>query len=156
MTARSEMCVEIRHGTGAYDEAVALRDEVLRKPLGLRFFREELAGESDSFHLAYRKDGKIVGCLVLRPLDERRVRMRQFAVAAEFQGKGVGRALVDFSEAFARDRGFVEVVLHAREAAVGFYGKMGYEVVGERFTEVTLPHFPMRKILTAGFELEKD
>jgi predicted GNAT family N-acyltransferase len=40
------------------------------------------------------------------------------------------------------------MVLHARETAVPFYLKLGYEVVGGQFEEVGIPHFKMEKKLS--------
>jgi len=139
------MCTQVQHGTEAYEETVALRSTVLRVPLGLVFSAEELAGERDSFHLAYRYGNALVACVVLKPLTDRQIRMRQLAVREDFRHKGIGRALVKYSEALAREHGYKEIVLHAREAAVDFYRNAGYEVEGERFIEVTVPHFAMRK-----------
>ena len=137
----------VEHGSGAYEETVALRDEVLRKPLGLSYDPAELAGEKDSFHFALREGTELVACLVLKPLDERCIKMRQLAVRENVQGKGVGRELVNYAESFAKGRGNEEIVLHARETARGFYEKLGYEAEWDSFTEVGLPHFAMRKKL---------
>ena len=139
----------IEHGSGEYEETVALRDEVLRKPLGLSYDPAELAGEKDSFHLALRKENELVACLVLKPLDERCIKMRQLAVRESSQGKGCGRELVNYAESFVRERGYAEIVLHARETARGFYWKLGYVAEGDFFTEVGLPHLLMRKMLHA-------
>ena len=141
------MPVLVEHGSGEYDESVALRDEVLRKPLGLAFSQEELAGEKDSFHLASRDGDQLVACLVLKPLDEKRLMMRQLAVREDFLKKGFGRELVSYAESFARERGYGEIALHARETALGFYEKLGYDAEGDSFTEVGLPHLAMRKKL---------
>ena len=141
------MPILVQHGTKEYDETVALRDEVLREPLGLAFSQEELAGEKDSFHLASRDGDQLVACLVLKPLDEKRLMMRQLAVREDFLKKGFGRELVNYAESFARERGYGEILLHARETALGFYQKLGYEAEGDSFTEVGLPHLAMRKKL---------
>ncbi len=146
------VCSEVRHGTDEYRQTVALRDELLRRPLGLKFSPEELAQEKDSFHLACRQGGTLAACLVLEPMSARRIQMRQLAVAADFQGRGIGRSLMGYSESFARQRGYREIVMHAREEAVGFYEKLGYRREGGRFTEVTIPHFVMRKTLAGGGE----
>jgi predicted GNAT family N-acyltransferase len=37
--------------------------------------------------------------------------------------------------------------MHARKNAVGFYEKMGYQVTGDEFTELTIPHYIMEKQL---------
>ena len=137
----------IEHGSREYEETVALRDEVLRKPLGLSYDPAELAGEKDSFHFALREGTELVACLVLKPLDERYIKMCQLAVRESYQGKGVGRELVNYAESFAKGRGNEEIVLHARETARVFYEKLGYEAEGDSFTEVGLPHLAMRKKL---------
>jgi len=141
------MCTQVQHGTKEYDKTVALRCEILRMPLGLEFRPEEFAEEKESFHLACWSDHILVACLVLKPLSAKQLRMRQLAVREGCRCKGIGRNLVSYSESFVRDHGYEEIVLHARETAVGFYEKMGYEVEGERFIEVTIPHFSMRKEL---------
>jgi len=137
----------VPHGSPMYEETVALRDEILRRPLGLRFTPEGLGAESSDLHLACYLDGNLVGCLILGPAAAGTVNMRQVAVAAEMQGRGIGRAMVLRSEEIAREHGFTEMTLHARETAVPFYEALGYERVGERFEEVTIPHWSMRKSL---------
>ena len=137
----------LHHGTKEYEDTLVLRNEVLRKPLGLSYDPRELAEEDDSFHIATRLEGKVVACLVLKPLDERCIKMRQLAVRESFQGKGFGRELVNYAESFAKERGYSEIVLHARETARGFYDKLGYTSEGESFLEVGLPHVAMGKKL---------
>ena len=139
---------EIEFGTPQYDAAVRLRYEVLRKPLGMEYTPEQLAAEYDQKHIvACNENGVILGYLNLTPLDASTVKMRQVAVDPGLQGKGVGTTMVQASEAFARRMGFRQMVLHARETAVPFYLRLGYTVVGERFEEVSIPHFKMEKPL---------
>jgi predicted GNAT family N-acyltransferase len=154
MNNDTAICTEIPHGSAEYAQAVALRDEILRRPLGLTFTPEELRDEKDSFHLVCRIDGMLAACLVLKPLNGEHIRMRQLAVRRDLQGRGIGRTLVRYSESFAGNRGYTEMHLHARETAAEFYLKLGYEVNGDRFTEVTIPHFSMRKRVT-GMECRK-
>lgn len=140
--------LEIQFGTPEFDEAVRLRYEVLRKPLGLEYTPEQLAAEYDNIHLAaYDHSGRLIGYLNLTPVDSELVKMRQVAVHPAQQGAGIGTALVLASEAVARRAGFKKMSLHARETAVPFYQKLDYTVVGERFEEVTIPHFYMEKML---------
>ncbi len=136
----------VRHNSPTYWATVALRDEILRKPLGLVFTPEELAAERDSHHVACHRAERLVGCLVLRP-DGDDIRMRQVVVAADCQRQGIGTALVEFSESFVRNLGFKRMTLHARDIAVPFYERLGYSKIGERFEEVTIPHWAMAKSL---------
>ena len=55
--------------------------------------------------------------------------------------------MVRFSEELAIDKGFDKMVLSARDTAVSFYLRLGYELVGEPFEEVTIPHRKMLKLL---------
>ena len=135
---------EIEHGSGDYTATIELRRRVLRAPLGLDFDPQDLAAEVGDFHMAAFIEGRLVGCLVLTPHGSA-LKMRQVAVEPGLQRGGVGTLLVESSEALARREGFVEIVLHARETAVPFYLRLGYELVGEPFEEVTLPHRAMRK-----------
>jgi predicted GNAT family N-acyltransferase len=140
--------LQIEFGTPAFDEAVQLRYEVLRRPLGLTYTEEQLAAEYDQLHLAAYSDAAVlIGYLNLTPQDAQIVKMRQVAVAPTWQRKGVGNALVQASEELAQQLGFTQMVLHARETAVPFYNALGYNSVGAQFEEVGIPHFRMEKAL---------
>jgi predicted GNAT family N-acyltransferase len=80
-------------------------------------------------------------------LGDGKLKMRQVAVAERAQRRGVGRVMVERSEEFARDHGFDEIVLNARETAVPFYLALGYDRIGDRFEEVGIPHWKMRKVV---------
>jgi ribosomal protein S18 acetylase RimI-like enzyme len=137
----------IDHGTPEYQQMVQLRTEILRKPLGLTFLPEELEKEKDEILIAAFEDDKMLGCCMLIKTEPGTVRLRQMAVLNTLQGKGIGRALMQFAENIARDRGFAKITMHARKTATGFYEKLGYKVIGEEFQEVTLPHVVMEKSL---------
>lgn len=137
----------IDHGSPEYRQMVKLRDDILRKPLGLGFTAEELEEEKDNMLIAAFEDDDILGCCMLVEENPQTVRLRQMAVLNDLQGKGIGRALMGFAENIARDRGYKVLAMHARKNATGFYEKMGYKVASEEFTEVTLPHYVMEKNL---------
>lgn len=140
--------LQIEFGTPAFDEAVQLRYEVLRRPLGLTYTVEQLSAEYDQLHLAaYSNAAVLIGYLNLTPQDAKNVKMRQVAVGTDWQRKGVGNALVKASEDLARQLGYANIVLHARETAVPFYKALEYNSVGTRFEEVGIPHFRMEKAL---------
>jgi len=145
-------CKEVQHGSAEYWETAAFRERLLRKPLGLHFTTTELEAESDSYHLACYRDGTLVACVVLKPVGRGKIRMRQLIVAEQCQRQGIGTALVARTESFARELGFPEMVMYARETAVAFYERLGYEKEGEGFIEVTIPHFFMRKRLIENDE----
>jgi ribosomal protein S18 acetylase RimI-like enzyme len=126
---------------------VQLRNDILRKPLGLNFTAEELEKEKEEILIGAFEEEKMLGCCMLITMDPATVRLRQMAVLNNQQGKGIGRALMQFAENIARDRGFRKITMHARKTAIGFYEKLGYEVNGDQFEEVSIPHFIMEKVL---------
>jgi len=138
---------EAPYGSPLYDEVTELRRALLRRPLGLDFTPEELALERHDTHLAALDDGRVVGTLLLRKVDDRTARIMRMAVVPEARGRAIGRALVERAEALARERGFEIVMMHARSSAIGFYEKCGYHTVGDEFIEQGIPHIRMEKQL---------
>ena len=137
----------IDHGTPEYRQMVKLRDDLLRKPLGLSFSDEELEKEKENMLIGAFDDDDILGCAMLVEQDPTTVRLRQMAVLNDLQGKGIGKALTIFAENLARDHGYKIINMHARTNVVGFYEKMGYKVVGDEFIEITISHYVMEKEL---------
>ena len=137
----------IDHGSREYQQMVQLRNDILRKPLKLTLTPEELEAEKDEILIGAFDEEKMLGCCMLIIVDPGTVRLRQMAVLNNLQGKGIGRALMQFAENIARDRGFKKIIMHARKSAAGFYEKLGYQVCSEEFEEVTLPHYEMEKKL---------
>ncbi len=137
----------IDHGSPEYKEMIKLRYAILRKPLGLDFTPEELEREKNDILICYFDDGTLEGCCLLTPSGENAVRLRQMAVLSGFQRNGIGKALMQFAENIARDRGYAIICMHARKTAMGFYEKLGYCKTGDEFMEVTLPHYKMEKEL---------
>ena len=118
----------IDHGTKEYRQMVKLRDDILRKPLGLGFTPEELEAEKENMLIAAFEEEDMLGCCMLVEENPETVRLRQMAVLNDLQGKGIGRALMNFAENIARDRGYKIIIMHARKNAIGFYEKMGYKI----------------------------
>lgn len=137
----------IDHGTKEYQQMVKLRDDILRRPLGLSFSPEELEKEKNNLMMGAYEDDQMLGCCMLVEEQPETVRLRQMAVLNDLQGKGIGKALMQFAENLARDRGYKKITMHARKNAIGFYEKMGYRKVGEEFQEITIPHYVMEKEL---------
>jgi ribosomal protein S18 acetylase RimI-like enzyme len=124
-----------------------LRWRVLRAPLGHPREATRFPFEEESLHLVAIAEHKVVGCVLFHAEGLETGRLFQMAVEPALQGKDIGRKLVRALETEVAGRGFRAVTLHAREGAVGFYARLGYEVCGEPFTEVGIPHRHMRRQL---------
>lgn len=141
----------IDHNTPEYEQMVKLRLEILRKPLGLSFTKEELDKEKEDILIAAFEEELILGCCLLTNTEPGTVRLRQMAVPGNMQRKGIGRQMIQFAENVARDYGYKKITMHARDTAIGFYEKFGYKLQGSEFVEVSLPHHVMEKMLDNKF-----
>ena len=67
-------------------------------------------------------------------LQQRQFQLRGMAVLDAYQKKGLGEKLVKAAEEYITTQGGDVIWFNAREIAVGFYNKMGYEIIGDPFT----------------------
>lgn len=136
---------EYTWGSNEYGQALILRNRLLRRPLGLCLYDEDLSVEKAYRHMGAFLDGQLIATLLFTPGENGLLHMKQVAVTPAMQGKGIGLGLVQFSEGLLQKEGVPGIFLHARETAVGFYRKAGYTVVGDTFYEVGIPHRHMEK-----------
>ena len=95
----------IDHGSKEYQLMVQLRNDILRKPLGMDFTPEELEKEKENILIGAFEEDKLLGCCMLIRTSNPEIRLRQLAVLKNLQGKGIGRAIIQFAENIARDTG---------------------------------------------------
>ena len=119
--------IDIDFGSSRYDELVELRYKILLEPLGLKFLDHHRAKEC--------LDDKLVGGLILAPVNDEEIRLMQVAVDTRYQGEGIGRDLVKYAEKRAREAGYGKIVMHAMLSVVHFYEKMNYKQEGDIFEE---------------------
>jgi len=130
-----------------YRQVLDLRHRILRLPLGLTLSEADITDEDRQHILVYLNQDRVSGCVLLQTQPEGRMKMRQLAVEQHLQGMGIGRQLVQFAEDIARAAQASEMVLHARQAVLPFYLKLGYTAYGDVFNEVGIPHRSMKKSL---------
>ena len=129
--------IDIDFGSSRYGELVELRYKILLEPLGLKFLDSFRPEEANYLHIGCieQLDDKLVGGLILAPIDNEKIRLMQVAVDTIYQGEGVGKELIKYAEKRAKEAGYSQMVMHAMLSVVGFYEKMGYTVEGNVFDE---------------------
>ncbi len=118
--AGSTILALVQDAYGKYIERIG------RPPLPMADNYDALIGDGVVWVLV--RDGKILGVLVLRD-NEDHLLLENVAVSPAFQGEGLGRQLLDYTETEARDRGYGEVRLYTNEAMtenIALYKKWGY------------------------------
>ena len=136
----------IAYKSKAWEEAVALREKILRRPLGQKFTIKELAEEREHHQVVGMKGDKIIATAVLVP-EKNRLKMQRVVVDEVYRNSNIGSELMQFCEAFASANDIHNIYCHARDTAVNFYLKNQYSPVGDYFDEDGIPHLKMEKIL---------
>jgi len=120
-------------------ETIIVRHPVLRKgkPIESCYFDGDNLATTQHFGL-YEND-KLEAVISLfenkSPLFEakRQMQIRGMAVMENNQGKGYGRLLVAHCENILTKQNTELIWFNARKNAVGFYQRMGYEILGDSF-----------------------
>jgi GNAT superfamily N-acetyltransferase len=118
---------EVAFGSDHYRALLTIRDQVLRKPIGMVLRDKDTASDHMEFHLAAFDGDKAVGCVMLKPLGRDAIQLRQMAVLDSYRGRNIGAMLAGYAESFAREKGFGVIETRARRTARGFYEKLGYQ-----------------------------
>lgn len=137
----------VKFASPRYEQALALRERLLRVPLGLVMTHEDRLGDAHRQHFVAQDGDTVVGCVSYYLESPISARIKQMVVEPTLQGSGIGARLMEAVEAHAYGEGARRLELHARLNAQGFYAKLGYKAEGEEFLEKTIPHIRMVKDL---------
>lgn len=125
-------------------KALRLRIEVFILEQHVPVEEELDAYDEDAIHAIVVEDGTCVGTGRLAQIDGT-WKIGRMAVRESHRGRGVGRRLVRFLEAAAREAGIEAIHLAAQVSAIGFYERLGYTTYGERFLDAGIDHRMMKK-----------
>jgi ribosomal protein S18 acetylase RimI-like enzyme len=126
-----------------------LRWRILRAPWNQPKGSEQDELEGQAIHIIAIDGDKIVGCGRAHFNTEDEAQIRYMAVENEWQGKEIGKLILDELERRVLEKGAKKIVLHARENVVRFYEKNGYNIVRESHTLFgEIKHFLMKKELS--------
>jgi GNAT superfamily N-acetyltransferase len=102
-------------------------------------FGDELAGLPGAYappggRLALATSGgQLAGCIALRRVDALHAEAKRLYVRPAFRGLGLGRALMEWAMAEAREAGYAEIVgdtMPVMRDALALYERMGFERTG--------------------------
>lgn len=121
----------------------------------MNLYDEDLSQEKGQVIFVTMFENEVVACALLKLISGEAVKLRQMGVRDDHQGKRLGTNLVQIVESWCVDNGYQMIETHAREYAQDFYLKLGYQIKGDRFTEVGIPHRLMVKQLSSLDETQK-
>lgn len=132
-----------------YQAACHLRDDILRRPLGLCLSEDDTAHDHIQIHLGAFQQNTLVGCVSAAKLTalNRTYQIRQMAISNDRQGFGIGKRLMQAMEKHLDTQDCQCIQLAARISAQRFYEKLGYTTVDNIFMHNTVEHIMMTKHL---------
>lgn len=123
-----------------------LRWRILRAPWGEPEGGEVDEIEEQCFHIMAMDNEKAVGVGRLQFNSAVEAQIRYMAVEKTYEGNGIGRMIVDALELEAINKNVCTIMLDAREPAIGFYQKLGYNVEKKSYVLFDeIQHFRMTK-----------
>ncbi len=132
-----------------FEQLFLLRWEILRKPWGLLPGTEQDNDETTAIHRAVFdfENDKFLACGRIQESGENAAQVRYMAVGSDFQGEGFGLEVLRSLEQVALKANWKYIFLNARENALGFYEKCGYQVEGDVESFLGIRHFRMSRNL---------
>lgn len=130
-----------------YQQALQLRQDILRTPLNMKLSMQDIEGEEHDIHIGGIYEDKVLAYCIISSLDTHMCKIRQVCVSTSMQGVGIGMKLMEYAEEVAINHGCTSVILHARKTVMSWYESLNYEIIGDEFMEVGIPHYKMIKNL---------
>lgn len=124
-----------------------LRWRILRKPWNQPKGSEKDELEDQSIHVMVYNNNKIcIGVGRAHFNSDEEAQIRYMAVDEGWQGKGIGSMILSYLEEKINKKGARYIILNARDLAIKFYEKHGYEIVkGAHTLFNVIPHYKMMK-----------
>lgn len=126
------------------EDCLPVRQQVLwpDKPLSALILPDDESG----LHLGCLDNGLVVSAGSLF-IDGASARLRKFATLPEYQGRGIGTAMLKKMTQLLRQKEVTEFWFDARETARYFYEKSGFAVSGDVFYKSGIRYLKMAKQL---------
>ncbi|MDR7377079.1 putative GNAT family N-acyltransferase [Rhodoferax ferrireducens] len=124
--------------------ASQVRNAVFVQEQGIPAEMEWDVADQDAVHaVVYDAQGEPVATGRLLPQSPGVARIGRMAVLKTLRGSHLGQRVLEALVQAARERGDVEVCLHAQTSAQGFYERLGFTPRGAVYAEVGIPHIEM-------------
>lgn len=119
-------------------ETYAVRHPVLREGRPLEDCKFDHDEDDTTFHLGLFFENDLIGVVSYmktehNTLQGNQYQLRGMAVLKPYQNKGLGKLLIDKGDSIVRDLKGTIIWCNAREIAVNFYKRNGFEIFGEPF-----------------------
>lgn len=139
--------IELADTTHKQQQCLSVRKDVFQIGQGVpeTIDLDGLDDSSDNFIAYYNTTP--AGTVRLRQVNDTTLKLERLAVLEKFRGKSIGSAIIEYCSAYARQKGYKKIKLHAQMRALAIYTKAGYIIHGEPFYEADIEHILVTKSL---------
>lgn len=127
------------------DKLCSIRKEVFQDEQNVPFELEFDGKDEAAEHFLAYWQGKAIGTARLRFLEAQTVKIERLAVLKEARGKNIATQLIKVLLKRAREQQAKQAIANVQTYIQGLYLKLGFESVGDQFTEAGIPHIKMVK-----------
>lgn len=124
-------------------EIVNIRTEVFQHEQGISADLEFDGLDKNATHLLAYLNGEAVATARIRQSDRDTVKIERLAVLSRYRKRGIGKQLMQSALSLASEQGKRLAVVHAQAYIAQLYTSLGFEIVGEEFSEADIPHVKM-------------
>lgn len=128
-----------------YYATLQLREDVMRKPLGILLSAEDIKDDCMRTHIGGYYNDKLVCTCSFKIIHKKIAHIYSICVKQELQNRGVGQQLINFTEKYVKLRGVARLYVEGRKSAKKFYQKCGFSPCGSEYIDMNILHQDMRK-----------
>lgn len=128
----------------SWEQTIPIRHEVLWPNEEPAYCKVE--GDEDALHFGVYAHGQL-SCVASIYTQDKSARLRKFATLEKAQGKGIGSFMIVYLIRELKNNNVDYLWFDARESAIEFYRRFGFEVEGGRFYKKDVPYFKMHQYL---------
>ncbi len=137
--------VEIR--TVRFQDEIAaikqIRTKVFQEEQGVAAELEFDGLDEDAIHLLAYQDDRAVGTTRIREIDAKTAKIERLAVLPEARKQGLAKKLMLTALETISEQNKTTAVVHAQTYIARLYLQLGFEIVGEEFSEAGIAHVKM-------------
>lgn len=124
-----------------------IRTKVFQEEQGVASELEFDGLDQNAIHLLAFLNNRAVGTARIREIDRYTAKIERLSVLPEARNQGIGRKLMETALESISQMNRSKAIVHAQEYITPLYLKLGFERVGEKFSEAGIPHVKMIKQL---------
>ncbi len=121
----------------------AIRKQVFQQEQGVAPELEFDGQDDKAIHLLAYINELPVGTTRIRELTPGKFKIERLAVLPQFRGQGIAKQLMQKALAIITEQNYQEVLVHAQAYIKGLYEKLGFNQIGNSFTEAGIVHVKM-------------